>query len=140
MACVLPAVLVAKYAIFGGVGFVGVGTGNFNSKLDKYAASESFPRISSILSAASISTLTSFNINVTLLPKSNAGLIDASAGKPGLLIVYCRNPGGMVGLAIVLTFIVGTVQWYFVGGVIGVVVEKFWSGLKTAQDEQDWLG
>ena len=51
------------------------------------------------------------------------------------------NPGGMVGLAIVVTAVVGTVQWYLVGGVIGVLIERFWTGLKKAQDESDdWFG
>ena len=51
------------------------------------------------------------------------------------------NPGGMVAIAAVLTFVIGTVQWYFVGGVIGVLVEKFWTGFKTSQaEDEDWLG
>jgi hypothetical protein len=51
------------------------------------------------------------------------------------------NPGGMVPLAMVVTFLVGTLQWYLVGGVIGVLVERFWTGLKTAQqDDEEWFG
>jgi len=47
------------------------------------------------------------------------------------------NPGGLVAIAIGITIVVGTVQWYFIGGGIGALVGRFWSGLKAAQDEQE---
>jgi hypothetical protein len=51
------------------------------------------------------------------------------------------NPGGMVPLAIAVIFVVGTLQWYWVGGAVGVLVERFWTGLKTAQqDDEEWFG
>src|SRR5262245_12867932 len=36
-----------------------------------------------------------------------------------------------------VTLVVGTVQWYFLGGLAGVLLSRFWSGLKTGDD--DWL-
>lgn len=48
---------------------------------------------------------------------------------PGLLIV-----------TILVTYIIGLLQWYFVGGGIGAVLERFWSGLKTGdEDDEDWF-
>ena len=50
------------------------------------------------------------------------------------------NPGGMVAVAIIVMFIIGTLQWYLVGGAAGIIVEKFWTGFKSGQDEdEDWL-
>jgi hypothetical protein len=34
---------------------------------------------------------------------------------------------------------VGSVQWYFVGGGIGLLLERFWTGLKTGDDEGEWF-
>jgi hypothetical protein len=46
----------------------------------------------------------------------------------------------LVATAIMVTVIVGTLQWYFVGGGIGLLLERFWSGLKTGEDpDEDWL-
>ena len=46
----------------------------------------------------------------------------------------------LVTTAIVVTVVVGTVQWFFVGGGIGLLLERFWSGLKTGEDpDEDWL-
>lgn len=39
-------------------------------------------------------------------------------------------PSGLVPVTMVLTFAVGTAQWYFVGGGIGALLQKFWTGLK----------
>ncbi len=44
----------------------------------------------------------------------------------------------LVAVAIITTVIVGTLQWYFVGGVIGLALERFWSGLKTDDPDEDW--
>jgi hypothetical protein len=41
--------------------------------------------------------------------------------------------------AIGLTYIVGTAQWYFVGGAIGAILEKIWGGLKTGEDGEEWF-
>ena len=45
-----------------------------------------------------------------------------------------------VAISMIVTILVGTVQWYFVGGGIGLLLEKFWSGLKSNEDvDDDWL-
>lgn len=50
------------------------------------------------------------------------------------------NPPILVALAMTLTLVAGTLQWYFVGGAIGLLVERFWSGLKSGDDmDEDWL-
>ena len=50
------------------------------------------------------------------------------------------NPPFMVALSIAVTLIVGTLQWYLVGGGVGLLLERFWTGLKTSQDaEEDWF-
>ena len=49
------------------------------------------------------------------------------------------DPPYLVAWSIVITLIVGTIQWYLLGGVIGLLLERFWSGLKTGDDEdEDW--
>ena len=49
------------------------------------------------------------------------------------------NPGNMVVVAIALTLLIGTVQWFLVGGVAGIVVQRFWSGLKEGQTDEDFF-
>jgi hypothetical protein len=44
---------------------------------------------------------------------------------------------GLLALTVVITYIVGTVEWYFVGGGVGALLSRFWAGLKT-EDEEDW--
>jgi hypothetical protein len=49
------------------------------------------------------------------------------------------NPHGLVAITIVLTLLVGTVQWFFVGGGIGALLERFFQGLRTPDPEdQEW--
>jgi hypothetical protein len=49
------------------------------------------------------------------------------------------NPPGLVPITIVLTLLVGTVQWFFVGGGIGALLERFFQGLRTPDPEdQEW--
>jgi hypothetical protein len=49
------------------------------------------------------------------------------------------NPPGLVPITIVLTLVVGTVQWFFVGGGIGALLERFFQGLRTPDPEdQEW--
>src|SRR5579871_4161426 len=63
----------------------------------------------------------------------------AVLGLAALLDKMNWNPGGMVEVTLVLTFVIGTIQWYFLGGAIGVLLEKFWTGFKSAQGEdEDW--
>jgi hypothetical protein len=47
---------------------------------------------------------------------------------------------GLVPVTIAITYVVGSLQWYFLGGGIGALLEKFWSGLKTGdEEEEEWF-
>jgi hypothetical protein len=49
------------------------------------------------------------------------------------------DPPYLVAWAIVITLVVGTIYWYLLGGVIGLLLERFWSGLKTDDEgDEDW--
>ncbi len=51
--------------------------------------------------------------------------------------------GPVVGLTAAVVFLVGTLQWYWVGGSIGAAFERLWSGLKGPDDDpgggRPWL-
>jgi len=50
------------------------------------------------------------------------------------------NPPGLLFLTIGITYVIGSIQWFLIGGSIGALLEKFWSGLKTRDDEdEEWL-
>jgi len=58
----------------------------------------------------------------------------------GLFSAFDRagvNPPGLVSIAIAITYLVGTLQWFFLGGAIGAVLERFFEGLKTPDPEDD---
>ena len=61
----------------------------------------------------------------------------------GVLAVLDRlglNPPIMVTIAVSVTLVVGTLQWYFVGGGVGLLLERFWSGLKTGDEaDEEWF-
>lgn len=42
-------------------------------------------------------------------------------------------------IALGISYVMGTVQWYFVGGGIGAVLERFWEGLKTGEEGEEWF-
>ena len=49
------------------------------------------------------------------------------------------NPPGLVAWTIAITYVVGTLQWFLVGGGIGALLERFFEGLKTPDPEdEDW--
>ena len=49
------------------------------------------------------------------------------------------NPPGLVAITIGITLIVGTLQWFFIGGAVGAVLERFFEGLRTPDPEdQEW--
>ena len=49
------------------------------------------------------------------------------------------NPPGLIAVTIVITYTVGTLQWFLVGGGIGALLERFFEGLKTPDPEdEDW--
>ena len=47
--------------------------------------------------------------------------------------------GGLLAVAMGMTYVIGTLQWYYVGGAIGAVLEKVWGGLKTGEDGEEWF-
>jgi hypothetical protein len=48
-------------------------------------------------------------------------------------------PPGLLALTIAITYLVGTVQWYLIGGGVGALLQRFWAGLKTTDDDEQWL-
>ena len=42
-------------------------------------------------------------------------------------------------VAMSLTYIVGTFQWYYVGGAVGAILQKVWDGLKTGDEGEEWF-
>lgn len=48
---------------------------------------------------------------------------------------------GLLPLTIAMTYAAGTVEWYFVGGGAGAMLQRFWDGLRTPEEEidQEWL-
>ena len=50
------------------------------------------------------------------------------------------NPPGVLLLALGITYIVGTLQWFLIGGALGGLLERLWAGLKTGEEEdEEWL-
>ena len=50
------------------------------------------------------------------------------------------SPPGTLPLALGIAYVVGVVQWFLVGGGIGALLEKFWAGLKTGDEEdEEWM-
>jgi len=50
------------------------------------------------------------------------------------------NPPGQVIVIFAITYLVGTVQWFWIGGAIGALLDKFWAGLKTGDEEdEEWF-
>jgi hypothetical protein len=50
------------------------------------------------------------------------------------------NPPGLVAITIGITYLVGTIQWFFVGGGVGALMERFFEGLKTPDPEDEgWM-
>jgi cobalamin biosynthesis protein CobD/CbiB len=38
-----------------------------------------------------------------------------------------------------MTYVVGTAEWYFLGGAVGAVLQKIWDGLKTGEEGEEWF-
>ena len=61
----------------------------------------------------------------------------------GLFSVLDRigvNPPGLLIGTFAVVYIVGTLQWYWIGGAVGLLVERLWEGLKTGgEEDEDWL-
>src|SRR5262249_7100075 len=39
------------------------------------------------------------------------------------------NPPGLVGITLAITYVIGTLQWFLVGGALGALLERFFEGL-----------
>jgi fructose-specific phosphotransferase system IIC component len=49
------------------------------------------------------------------------------------------NPPGLIGITLAITYVVGTLQWFLVGGGVGAILERFFEGLRTPDpEEQEW--
>jgi hypothetical protein len=58
----------------------------------------------------------------------------------GLFAAFDRaglNPPGLVAMTIAITYIVGTLQWFLVGGAVGAMLERLLEGLRTPEPEDD---
>jgi hypothetical protein len=50
------------------------------------------------------------------------------------------NPPGLLGWTVAITYIVGSLQWFALGGGIGAFLERFFEGLKTPEPEdEEWF-
>ena len=47
--------------------------------------------------------------------------------------------GPLLPLAMGMTYAAGTLQWYFVGGGIGAILQKLWEALKTGEEGEEWF-
>jgi hypothetical protein len=47
--------------------------------------------------------------------------------------------GQLLLVAMFMTYVIGTLQWYFVGGGIGAALQKIWDGLKTGEEGEEWF-
>ena len=74
--------------------------------------------------------MTIYDTAPTLVILALSAILDrAGANPPGLLIV-----------TLAITYLVGTLQWFWVGGGIGALLERLWAGLKTGDEEDsEWL-
>jgi hypothetical protein len=48
-------------------------------------------------------------------------------------------PEQLLIVTMVLTYLVGTLQWYFIGGGVGAILQKIWDGLKTGEEGEEWF-
>ncbi len=42
-------------------------------------------------------------------------------------------------VAMGITYVIGTLQWYFLVGGIGAILQRFWDGLKTGEEGEEWF-
>ena len=47
------------------------------------------------------------------------------------------NPPGLLVWTLVLTYVVGTIQWFLIGGGVGALLERSFQGLKTPDPEDE---
>ena len=53
------------------------------------------------------------------------------------LIAGGRMPPAILVFTILTVYLLGTIQWYFVGGAAGALLQRFCDGLKSPDDEED---
>jgi hypothetical protein len=65
---------------------------------------------------------------------------------PGLGVLAAFSLMGRAGVsnsllpvAMAIIYIVGTLQWYFVIGGLGVLFQRLWDGLKTGEEGEEWF-
>jgi hypothetical protein len=63
----------------------------------------------------------------------------------GILVLFSAldraglNPPGLVAITAAITLVIGTLQWFFIGGGVGALLERFFEGLRTPDpDDQEW--
>ena len=50
------------------------------------------------------------------------------------------NPPGLLIVTFAVTYLVGTLQWFWIGGGVGALLERLWTGLKTGDEEDsEWF-
>lgn len=50
------------------------------------------------------------------------------------------NPPGLLIATFGITYLVGTLQWFWIGGGIGALLQRFWAGLKAGDEEDsEWM-
>jgi hypothetical protein len=49
------------------------------------------------------------------------------------------NPPGLIAITIAITYLVGTLQWFLIGGALGALGERFFEGLRTPDPEDEWF-
>ena len=42
-------------------------------------------------------------------------------------------------LVVAIIYVAGTLQWYFLFGGIGALLQRFWEGLKTGEEGEEWF-
>jgi hypothetical protein len=65
---------------------------------------------------------------------------------PGLGVLGAFSLMGKAGMstlllpvAMLIIYVVGTLQWYFVIGGLGALIDRFWDGLKTGEEGEQWF-
>ena len=71
------------------------------------------------------------------------GIFDTLAMLGSLAVFKLMDVAGTSGplllVAMGMTYVFGTLQWYYVGGAIGALLNRFWEGLKTGEEGEEWF-
>ena len=70
-------------------------------------------------------------------------IFDTAPGVGVLAAFSLMNRAGintlLLPIVVLIIYIFGTLQWYFVIGGIGALLQRFWDGLKTGEDGEEWF-